>query len=212
MKFSQSAALILALFLADSQAIKIDELSQMNKFNEDTQSAVENAVKDVLKISKLKEPFEDNSVVVNHHHHHVTTAAPRVVYVPTPVPVYQSPPPQNAPNSGVMRAVAAANEQSALDKVNEQRGVANKLEKIEDQSKINESINQSVKLEEQRVIDEANKRMAEVHSRKAREAAQAAKKIEEARIARKKKEEAARKEEEAAINSVIKTHSGNVVK
>lgn len=44
---------------------------------------------------------------------------------PTPSPANQ------APNSGVMRAIAAANEQSAADKVKEEREVADKLEKLE---------------------------------------------------------------------------------
>ena len=40
---------------------------------------------------------------------------------------------------------------------------------LENQAAINESINESVKKEEQRVIEAANRRMAEVHAKKAEE-------------------------------------------
>jgi len=80
-----------------------------------------------------------------------------------------------------MRAIADANQQSASDTVDEQRAVAAKLEQIEAQARINEAINNSVKKEEQKVIDDANKRMAEVHAKKAKEAAAAAQAIEDAR-------------------------------
>ena len=69
-----------------------------------------------------------------------------------------------------MRAVAAANEQTAAEKVKEERDVADKMEKLEKQARINEAINESVKQEEQKVIEAANKRMAEVHARKNTEA------------------------------------------
>ena len=97
--------------------------------------------------------------VHNVHHHHVHPVAvpkpypvevPKVVYVPKPVPVMvpPPPPPAKAPNSSVMKAVAAANEQAAAEKVKEQRDVADKMEKLEKQARINESINKSVKDEE----------------------------------------------------------------
>ena len=43
------------------------------------------------------------------------------------------------------------------------------MEKLERQAAINDQINESVKQEEQRVIDAANRRMAEVHAKKAEE-------------------------------------------
>jgi hypothetical protein len=76
-----------------------------------------------------------------------------------------------------MRAVAQANEQTAAEKVKEERDVADKMERLEKQARINEAINESVKQEEQRVIEAANKRMAEVHARKNTEANKAAKAI-----------------------------------
>ena len=98
---------------------------------------------------------------------------PSVVEVPKPVAVAVPPakqPDTPAPNSSVMRAIADANFQSAQDKVKSQREVAEKMEKLEHQAQINESINESVKKEEQRVIEAANRRMAEVHAKKAEEA------------------------------------------
>jgi hypothetical protein len=75
--------------------------------------------------------------------------------VPVPVPVakpYYVPkavvPAATAPNSSVMRAIADANEAAAADKVKDQRDVANKMEKLEGQAKINQAINESVKKEE----------------------------------------------------------------
>ena len=53
-----------------------------------------------------------------------------------------------APHSSVMRAIASANEESAMEKVREQRSVADKLERLEKQAKINDAINDSVKREE----------------------------------------------------------------
>lgn len=41
------------------------------------------------------------------------------------------------------------------------------MERIENQAEINESINNSVKEEEERVIEAANKRLAEVNAKKA---------------------------------------------
>jgi len=65
-----------------------------------------------------------------------------------------------------------------MDKVHQQREVADKMEKLEHQAAINDSINESVKKEEQRVIEAANRRMAEVHAKKAEEANQAFQAIE----------------------------------
>ena len=102
-------------------------------------------------------------------------------------------------NASVMRAIAEANEESAMEKVREQRTVADKLEKLEKQASINDAINESVKAEEQRVIEAANKRMAEVHARKATMANEAAAAVDAAHEARAKAEKAAAKEEAKAI-------------
>lgn len=110
-----------------------------------------------------------------------------------------------------MRAVAAANEHVAAEKVKEERDVANKMERLEKQARINEAINESVKQEEQRVIEAANKRMAEVHARKNTEANKAAQAIEAAKRERIRREAQARADEEAAVKSALNRHSNNVV-
>ena len=110
-----------------------------------------------------------------------------------------------------MKAIADANQATAMDHVTEQREVASKMEKLEHQAQINESINESVKAEEQKVIEAANKRMAEVHSRKAQEAKSAADAIEAAKADSKAKQESAKKEEQAAISKALSTHASNVV-
>ena len=115
-----------------------------------------------------------------------------------------------APHSSVMRAIAKANEESAMEKVREQRKVADKLERLEKQANINDAINDSVKREEQKVIEAANKRMAEVHARKASEANAASKAIEDAGAARAKAEEAAAKAEKDAIDKVHKDAQAKV--
>ena len=144
----------------------------------------------------------------------VAPGSPQIVEVPKPVPVALPPakqPDTPAPNSSVMRAIADANLQSAVDKVKAQRDVADKMERLENQAAINDSINESVKKEEQRVIEAANRRMAEVHAKKAEEASQAFQAIEEARHARMAAEEAARKKEFDTVNSIRAKHSANVV-
>jgi len=98
-----------------------------------------------------------------------------------------------------------------MDKVHQQRDVADKMERLEHQSRINDAINDSVKREEQKVIEAANKRMAEVHSRKAEEANSASKAVEAAKSARIAAESAARKAENDAINRITSTSAGNVV-
>ena len=85
------------------------------------------------------------------------------------------------------------------------------MEKLERQAAINDSINDSVKQEEQRVIDAANRRMAEVHAKKAEEANAAFKAIESAATDRKASEAAARKKELEAVTRIRATHSSNVV-
>ena len=139
---------------------------------------------------------------------------PSVVEVPKPVPVAVPPakqPDTPSPNSSVMRAIADANMQSAMDKVKQQRDVAEKMEKLEKQAQINEAINESVKKEEQRVIEAANRRMAEVHSKKAEEANQAFQAIEAAKNERAAAVASAFKKESDAIERLRATHAANVV-
>merc|ERR1719313_377784 len=67
----------------------------------------------------------------------VAPGSPTVAEVPKPVPVPVPPakqPDTPAPNSSVMRAIADANMQSAMDKVKSQREVAEKREKLEHQA------------------------------------------------------------------------------
>jgi len=64
----------------------------------------------------------------------VAPGSPRVTEVPKPEPVAIPPakqPDTPAPNSSVMRAIADANMQSAMDKVKSQREVADKMERLE---------------------------------------------------------------------------------
>lgn len=110
-----------------------------------------------------------------------------------------------------MRAIADANMQSAMDKVKQQREVAEKMEKLENQAAVNESINESVKKEEQRVIEAANRRMAEVHAKKAEEANQAFQAIEAAKNERASAVAAALKKEADSISKTRSTHAANVV-
>lgn len=85
------------------------------------------------------------------------------------------------------------------------------MEKLERQAAINEQINESVKIEEQRVIEAANRRMAEVHAKKAEEANAAFKAIEAASKERKAAEDAARKKEADTIKKIHQKHASNVV-
>ena len=82
-------------------------------------------------------------------------------------------------NAVVMRAVADANESSAMYKVNEQLSIAKKMKNLENIAKVNESINKAAKDEEKKVIDAANKRMSEVHLQKETRASAAAKTVAE---------------------------------
>ena len=69
--------------------------------------------------------------------------------------------------------------------------MADKMEKLESQSQINEAINENVKKEEQKVIEAANKRIAEIHAKKATEANKAVKAIEKAQQRAEEQKEAA---------------------
>ena len=129
---------------------------------------IDDSVKDVLKIAAGDEPFEKPCATEHTTVHHIDSAPRAIVVphpvvapivhptvVPVPVPVakpYYVPkavvPAATAPNSSVMRAIADANEAAAADKVKDQRDVANKMEKLEGQAKINQAINESVKKEE----------------------------------------------------------------
>ena len=79
-----------------------------------------------------------------------------------------------------MRAVADANLKTAEVTIDGQRNMAGRIQKSEAQRKISEAINNSVKDEEQKVIDAANKRMGEVHAKRTEEANKAVKAIEDA--------------------------------
>ena len=206
MKFYTSLAV--CLLLTQSSAIQLEKseanLAEQKHISDDTQATIDKAVSDVLKIASAPAavhpyayggysgyPVGVPSVKTENTVHHVHHQPPaKVVYVPKPVPVYvkpAAPPPAKAPNSSVMKAIADANQATAMDHVTEQREVASKMEKLEHQAQINESINESVKAEEQKVIEAANKRMAEVHSRKAQEAKSAADAIEAAKASSKAK-------------------------
>ena len=96
----------------------------------------------MLKIASDKSPFEYPYATASNTVHHVI---PHPVAVPVPhpvavpvavpygVPVYASAPAPSsgAPNSKVIKAVAASNEAKAMKKVSEQRKVADKMEKLE---------------------------------------------------------------------------------
>ena len=99
-----------------------------------------------MKIASDKSPFEAPVLSASSTVHHVVPAPVAVpvkvpvavpvvkpVAVPYGVPVYASAPAPSAgaPNSKVIKAVAASNEAKAMKKVNEQRKVADKMEKLE---------------------------------------------------------------------------------
>lgn len=70
------------------------------------------------------------------HHYGYPVATPGYVVAPHPVPYPVPVTPAiaadaPAPHSSVMRAIAEANEESAMEKVREQRAAADKLEKLE---------------------------------------------------------------------------------
>ena len=85
------------------------------------------------------------------------------------------------------------------------------MEKLESQGQINEAINENVKKEEQKVVEAANKRIAEIHSRKASEATKAVKAIEKAQEKSEKKKEAALAKETEAVSDVVSKHADKVV-
>ena len=85
------------------------------------------------------------------------------------------------------------------------------MEKLESQSQINEAINENVKKEEQKVIEAANKRIAEIHARKATEATKAVKAIEKAQEKSDKKKAAALEKEGEAVKKVVKKHADKVI-
>ena len=172
----------------------------------------------MLKIASGKEPFEYPTFTASNTVHHVVpkpvpVAVPRPVAVPVAVPVYAKAlaPSSGAPNSKVIKAVAASNEAKAMKKVNAQRKVADKMEKLESQGQINEAINENVKKEEQKVIEAANKRIAEIHSRKATEATKALKAIESAQDKSEKKKAAALAKESEAVAKTVKKHADKVI-
>ena len=151
-------------------AALIGSISAINvRGDGEAQGIIDDAVSDVLKIASAKAPFEYPLVSSTHTVHHVVpqpvavphqypvavphtvpVAVPHPVAVPYGVPVYaDAPAPSSgAPNSKVIKAVAASNEAKAMKKVTEQRNLADKMEKLESQSQINEAINENVKKEE----------------------------------------------------------------
>ena len=76
-----------------------------------------------------------------------------------------------------MRAIADANEASAMDKVAEEIQMGRKMEKLENQAKVNEAINKSTKIEESRVIEAANKRMSDINKIKEENANKSSKQV-----------------------------------
>ena len=100
----------------------------------------------MLKIASDKSPFEYPYATASNTVHHliphpvavpvphpVAVPVAHPVAVPYAVPVYASAPAPSsgAPNSKVIKAVAASNEAKAMKKVSEQRKVADKMEKLE---------------------------------------------------------------------------------
>ena len=68
-----------------------------------------------------------------------------------------------------------------------------------------------MKKEEQKVIEAANKRIAEIHSRKATEATKALKAIESAQDKSEKKKAAALAKESEAVAKTVKKHADKVI-
>ena len=127
--------LVLALFLANAQAIRHHRVS------DESQDIINGAINDVLHISRAPEPYDSvvhTSTNIHHHHepqaiHHVhhrdhTVIERRVVpvtkYIPVPGPTVEKTvvvnkevpvviKPATLPHSSVMRAVADANERQA---------------------------------------------------------------------------------------------------
>lgn len=135
----------------------------------------------------------------------------RTLTTSSTIPTVVSVPATGPSHSSVIRAVADANQKSAEKAIQEQRELAHELSRAEAKAKISDAIAASVADEEKKVIDAANKRMAEVHARREAEATKAAKAIEEAREIAKRKMDQAREEERAAIEKVVATHARNVV-
>ena len=76
---------------------------------------------------------------------------------------------------------------------------------------MNESINKKVKLEEQEVIEAAEKRMAEVNANKETQATGAADSLDGIHKKRADKFKKIEKEERSTIDSVVNNHSDKVV-
>ena len=114
-------------------------------------------------------------------------------------------------NASVMRAIASANEAASMAKVEEVSQVGKKITHEENVARVNEAINKKVKLEEQEVIEAANKRMAEVHAKKETQATAAADSIDDIHKKRADKFKKIEKEERSTIDSVVNNHSDKVV-
>ena len=152
MKTIQAVVLLLA---ASAQAVQMSKSEK--RVSDDTAKIISDAVSSVVNIGQ--DPVRIHTSSETHHivpvpsEPVVVSAPPKVVVVPQPVPYAVPISPAKAadapaPHSSVMRAIASANEESAMEKVREQRSVADKLERLEKQAKINDAINDSVKREE----------------------------------------------------------------
>jgi len=94
MKFS--SAFVVAMLMTTSSGISLDKEALTQKISDATQSTLDNAVKDVLKIASDNEPFEKPCAIHTSVVHHVDSGLPVVapsaviapsVYHPTVVPV-----------------------------------------------------------------------------------------------------------------------------
>ena len=125
--------MVIAALMSASSAVQI-------KSSPGSQAIIDSAVHDVLKIASGKEPFEGPVITTTgvYHapypvpvpvHHPVPVPVDRPVPVavdrpvPVPVPVHivapAYAPPSGAPNSKVIKAIAASNEAQAMKKVEE---------------------------------------------------------------------------------------------
>ena len=119
--------------------------------------------------------------------------------------------PFSVDGSEVMRAIADANESSAMDKVSEERKIAKRMEGLENQARVNEAINKSTSDEESNVIEAANKRMSEIHKEKEHNANKGSMKIDDIKANTKKALMAANADEQGAISKAVGKASKNVV-
>merc|ERR1712167_515041 len=97
-----SKLFVIGLLLGTTQAVRLEE----EKVTDETAKTINDAVKDVLKITQ-----DEPRVKVNHseeHHHHKTVAVPGLAPLPYPAPGYYD-------NPAVARGVAAGTAAAAAD-------------------------------------------------------------------------------------------------